>query len=206
MKPLRVNIHLKNNILVTLREQAGFTPRQMAEQIGIGYQPYLDLESMRVSALHAQWRNWSKNARIVAAYWGKLPEELWPDVILRVKKTSGSFNMDERQVQRLLASPRESLPELPEEIPERAVLSSEIREQVDGYFNRLLEREEISAKRIAIFKMALGWDDGVEHCAEEVAQQFGISRERVRQIVARLRRELLYHLPGLREIYYDLCT
>ena len=216
MKPIRVNVRLKNNILTTLREQAGMSPRRLAEELGLSYQHYLDLEGMRRTVLTVRG-DWSEPARRIAAYWGRVPEELFPEVVRRVKRTSGSFVMDERQLQRLLAAPRESLPALPEEIPDRLVVSREVRERVDEMFNlmrthvwdhntcRIPTEADLFRleRRIEMFKLHHGWDDGVEFTFEEIAQRFNLSRGRVAQIIEKFYPMLRHSSRGLREIYSE---
>ena len=50
--------------------------------------------------------------------------------------------------------------------------------------NTLTPREE------RIIKMRFGLEDGTEHTLEEVGQNFGVTRERIRQIEAKALRKL----------------
>jgi transcriptional regulator with XRE-family HTH domain len=202
MKPIRVEMRLKNNILLSLRENTGLSPRALAEKISISYTGYLDIESLRISPLCTSGE-WTRRARKIAAYWKMLPEDLFPKAVLRVRKTSGSFAMDERQIDRLLAVPRESLPELPEEIPDRAVLTGEVRIQVEKLFEKYrASRAGYSVKpatierNITMWKMRHGWDGGVEQTEIALAEMFGLSRDRVNQIMTRFER---YFEKGLQQ-------
>lgn len=201
MKPIRVEMKLKNNILFSLRENTGLSSKNLAEKIGICYVSYLNMESLRTSPLCPSGE-WAQTARKIAVYWKMLPEDLFPEAVLRVRKTNGSFAMNAQQIDRLLAIPRESLPELPEEIPDRAVFSGEVRLQVeklleeyrtkrDGDFRSPVARE----RNIKIWKMHYGWDDGIEQTDNMIASHFDLSTERIKQIVAKLER---HFASGLR--------
>ncbi|MFZ3055115.1 MAG: sigma-70 family RNA polymerase sigma factor [Minisyncoccales bacterium] len=54
-----------------------------------------------------------------------------------------------------------------------------LREHLDEIFKDLAEREQ------KILSMRFGLDDGVTHTLEEVGQEFGVTRERIRQIEAK---------------------
>ena len=54
-----------------------------------------------------------------------------------------------------------------------------LREQVRGVLSFLNERER------AVLEMRFGLNDGKDHTLEEVGKQFGVTRERIRQIEAK---------------------
>ena len=45
--------------------------------------------------------------------------------------------------------------------------------------------EQLSLREIKIVEMRLGLKDGVTHTLEEVGKEFGVTRERIRQIEAK---------------------
>ena len=59
-----------------------------------------------------------------------------------------------------------------------------LREQVRGVLSFLNERER------AVLEMRFGLNDGKDHTLEEVGKQFGVTRERIRQIEAKALRKL----------------
>lgn len=70
--------------------------------------------------------------------------------------------------------------------------------QATEIITEILEREQPRPR--AIIKMRIGWD-GPEHTLEEVGKEYGISRERVRQIVLRFRNRLEKH-PDMRLVRF----
>ena len=65
-----------------------------------------------------------------------------------------------------------------------AINAAELKEIVASVFETLTPKEE------KIIKMRFGFDDGVERTLEEVGREFGVTRERVRQIEAKALRKL----------------
>ncbi|MBO8136692.1 MAG: RNA polymerase sigma factor RpoD [Desulfotomaculum sp.] len=59
-----------------------------------------------------------------------------------------------------------------------------LREQLDSVLNTLTEREQ------KVLRLRFGLDDGRARTLEEVGQQFGVTRERIRQIEAKTLRKL----------------
>ena len=47
-------------------------------------------------------------------------------------------------------------------------------------------KENCSPKEYGIMKMRHGWKDGVTRTLEEVGKEFGVTRERIRQIEAKI--------------------
>lgn len=62
-----------------------------------------------------------------------------------------------------------------------------LREHLDEIFTDLSEREQ------KILSMRFGLEDGVSHTLEEVGQEFGVTRERIRQIEAKAIEKIRQH-------------
>ncbi|MDD4531543.1 MAG: sigma-70 family RNA polymerase sigma factor [Candidatus Pacebacteria bacterium] len=62
-----------------------------------------------------------------------------------------------------------------------------LREHLDEIFRDLADREQ------KILSMRFGLDDGVTHTLEEVGQEFGVTRERIRQIEAKAIEKIRQH-------------
>jgi RNA polymerase primary sigma factor len=72
--------------------------------------------------------------------------------------------------------------------PSDAVISLNLKERMAVMLKTLTAREE------AIIRMRFGLDDGTEHTLEEVGQNFAVTRERIRQIEAKVLRKLRHPL------------
>jgi RNA polymerase primary sigma factor len=68
----------------------------------------------------------------------------------------------------------------PDQEASRRILQDQIREVLD----------ELSPKEKKILEMRYGLTDGVQHTLEEVGQEFGVTRERIRQIEAKVHEKL----------------
>ena len=68
--------------------------------------------------------------------------------------------------------------------PADAASRKMLKEQVDDVLESLSERER------AVLEMRFGLDDGRSRTLEEVGREFGVTRERIRQIEAKALRKL----------------
>ena len=68
--------------------------------------------------------------------------------------------------------------------PEQSATNQLLKEQVKGMLGALTEREQ------KILKLRFGLEDGKQHTLEEVGQEFSVTRERIRQIEAKVFRKL----------------
>lgn len=68
----------------------------------------------------------------------------------------------------------------PDQDSSRRILSDQIREVLDT----------LSPKERKILELRYGLNDGVQHTLEEVGQEFGVTRERIRQIEAKVHEKL----------------
>lgn len=147
-RPIRVDIKLRNNCLVSLRESVGLSPAELAEKMGVGYSDYLRYEGMAQSPIRKRDGDWTRTAKKISAYWQTLPEDLFPDVIQRIKKTRGSFAVDEEQIKQLGATTRNTAPVLPEEKMEEVVEARNLRENLQAIFARQTTWYEIEIRRL----------------------------------------------------------
>jgi RNA polymerase primary sigma factor len=86
--------------------------------------------------------------------------------------------------------------------PADAVININFKEMTGQVLTMLSPREE------RVIKMRFGLEDGTEHTLEEVGQQFGVTRERIRQIEAKALRKLRHPSRSrrLRAFFTDVST
>ena len=82
----------------------------------------------------------------------------------------------------------------PDQESSRRILSDQIREVLD----------ELNPKERKILEMRYGLIDGIQHTLERVGEEFGVTRERIRQIEAKVHEKLRQHdkISRLKN-YYD---
>jgi len=82
----------------------------------------------------------------------------------------------------------------PDQDTSRRILSDQIREVL----------ESLSPKEKKILELRYGLIDGVQHTLEEVGQEFGVTRERIRQIEAKVHEKLRHNEKIIRlKNYFD---
>jgi len=97
------------------------------------------------------------------------------------KSTRGEFIADDKILR-------------PDQEASRRILQDQIRGVLD----------ELSPKERKILEMRYGLSDGVQHTLEEVGTEFGVTRERIRQIEAKVHEKLRAHERILRlKNYFD---
>ena len=95
------------------------------------------------------------------------------------KSTRGEFIADDKILR-------------PDQDSSRRILSDQIKEVLD----------ELSPKEKKILELRYGLIDGVQHTLEEVGQDFGVTRERIRQIEAKVHEKLRTNEKILRLKHY----
>jgi RNA polymerase primary sigma factor len=68
--------------------------------------------------------------------------------------------------------------------PEEVATSEYLREQITDVLNELQDREK------RVLALRFGLEDGINRTLEEVGKEFGVTRERIRQIEAKALRKL----------------
>jgi RNA polymerase primary sigma factor len=182
MKEFRVEVRLKNNILLSLREKAGHSQEQMALVIGIHMNSYSELERMAKSPKARGV--WKKDALAVSEYFSMSPEDLFPEAIQnvvtnKITKEMGSLELASSN-RLMLAS------------PDAEFNTKEMKRVVGEALGELSSRE----REVIIARFGLG--DEEPKTLDEVAESMenlntggtGVTRERLRGIEAKALRKL----------------
>lgn len=218
MKTFAVTVRIRNNLLLQRRQEAGLSQEAVAEASGISKQVYAGLEKLTASpwvvirptrcvaegcrrrgvprlswscvehgaddetrkVRYRNWRatatvTWSSAALAIAAYHGVTPSDLWPDAVSRISEAVVTRTMDADDLDRLCGSSPSA---------EDRMIESETAGRVATVLATLSAREQdILARRF-------GLNGREAQIAARVADDLGISRERLRQIEARAVRKL----------------
>jgi len=76
-------------------------------------------------------------------------------------------------------------------------------DELQTRINAILEKA-LSEREIKIIKLRYGLEDGTQWTLDEIAQIYGVSRERIRQIIMRVIRKLKKYKNYLQEFYDEL--
>lgn len=177
MKPLRIDVKARNNLLVARREAAGLSAPVFARMLGVPYGSYLDLENL-CSPLNRDG-SWRRSALAVADHYRMMPGDLWPDAVLAVERTRAVVYVDEAELRQLRE--RDPLvlldaPETPEDATDRMEMTDALR--------AALATLPMRCQRALVLRFGL--DGGPERTLDEVGDLLspGVQKERVRQLVA----------------------
>ena len=188
MKPLEVTISIRNNRLKRRRLDLGLNQAQLCRAVGISSQTdYSELESLRRSPFNSRGVL-RPIARKLCDYHGVGADDLWPDEVLRVRRTKMSVEIDAAQVPRLMLDPDPARMLTDDATPEALTMDHEAQERLRAAIADLPER-----MRRAV-ELRHGFVDGRAWEYHEIAEDMGRSLERARQLV----------VQGLRRIEHRL--
>jgi len=174
VKPLRVKVSVKNNILISLREAEGLTQAKLAWIIGVPKGCISDFENLRLAPYTKDSVNepsrLRRAAELLAGYFGKAVEELWPEELAHatMAKREFTFEMSLEQARRIAESPADEL--------DRAKLVVTMRKLLET----LTPREQFILQQ-HFFE---------EKNFDEIGEQLDVNRCRVIQIAVRALRKL----------------
>ncbi len=138
----------------------------------------------------------------------RLAQELGRDAT--IEELSEEMELDEKKVQYIMKISQDIVPlEAPVGSEEDSKLSDFIEDKdaqspADAASNQILKDniqsmlEYLSPRERRIIEMRFGLTDGVSHTLEEVGQDFGVTRERIRQIEAKVLQKLRDHPMNVR--------
>lgn len=182
MKDFDVTVKLRNNRLLERREKLGMSAPQLAAAAGISYGQYNDYEYLRRSPFcRDRPYELRSTAQRLCDFHGVLPEELWPEAVLKVRCSLARRKLDYDQVALIVSDDMRARRLL----PDVAVEELEAARSVQDAVRRIRDPRDrqVIEKRFGI--------DGRGGCTlEEIAEEQGVMRERIRQREMRSLRRL----------------
>lgn len=179
MKPYRIKVSIRNNLLLNAIEEQGYpTVAAFERAMGVSSGRMNALVSMRVAPL-LDSGEFSKEAKMAMEVLGAAPTDLWTEQQLTIKlnRNSGEREIDADLVHHLLEQ-RSQMEYLPS--PEDHLLERETNQLVDDLLNTIRPRE----KDVLISRFQN------DETYEEVGKKMNVSRERAREIEAKALRKL----------------
>ena len=179
MKPFRIKVSIRNNLLLNAIEEQGYpTVAAFERAMGVSSGRMNALVSMRVAPL-LDSGEFSKEAKTAMEVLGAAPTDLWTEQQLTIKlhRNSGEREIDADLVHHLLEQ-RSQMEYLPS--PEDHLIERETNQLVDDLLNKIRPRE----KNVLISRFQN------DETYEEVGKKMDVSRERARQIEAKALRKL----------------
>lgn len=177
-KEFRVTMRLRNNRLLSLREERGMTGQQVADAIGISYVTYVGMEGLRLSPKKKNGE-WKATACKIAEFFRLTPDLLWPDMVLRVVDPVVSTELDGRQMATMLPQATEIAHGLPAPDPFEALFSAERKQRLEAAMWTLTPME----RKVIEYRM-----EG--KTLLEIGERYHLGRERIRQLEAGALRKL----------------
>lgn len=176
-----VTIRVRNNLLKQRRDRLGLSQKRLAEMIGISLWGYGALEGLHRPpvTLSGIWR---RCALSIAAFYEVKPEELWPDEILAVERSTVVRQIHGPDLLALASQYQEDAA-LP---PGRDLDQAELKETVENVLKTLSPREA------SVLREKFGLDGEDPQVNAEIAQRYGVSTARLWQIERKAFRKLLH--------------
>lgn len=174
-----VQVKIKNGpLLRALRNSKFKTAKALADAAGCTYQVLIDYLALRRAPIGRRGQ-WSENAILIAGALKLPPDCLWPEQHLEkaLKRARGEVEMSADEIKQIVA-PEES----------RNAEQMLIENQEGRILHELLARR-LSPREERVIRQRFGFD-GEPKTLEEVAQEQGVNKERIRQIEARAIRRL----------------
>jgi DNA-directed RNA polymerase sigma subunit (sigma70/sigma32) len=169
-KELRLEMRLKNNRLITAREELGYeSVAAFCRASGMHQSLVGRYENLKESPLTKNKDGWKPSAKQLAAFFGLSCEYLWPESLEKVVQTSVVKKMDVDSFQNLLNA---------QCTPEELLGDKEELERVQRSMKGLPPMQNF------ILKRHFGLDGEPEETLEEIGDKFCLSRERIRSIEA----------------------
>jgi DNA-directed RNA polymerase specialized sigma subunit len=197
MKEFEVTIKLKNNLIKRRRIELSLSPRQAAEKAGIGYEIWLKYEAMLQYPISGKGE-WKPSARKLSEFLGFSPEELFPNCILAVKKTTVVAEVNALEM--IALSGVDKVPcSLPS--PETMAQKSEVSGILCEAMSELTSREQLVIKKLLGFDGGGGRDD---HTLTEISEDVGITGSQTQVAINSAFRKIrkMKTILNLREDYF----
>lgn len=168
---IRLQVRVKNARVLRAMQRAGIdTVAELLRRMTGGNQSEVGaIINFRKRPLNKDGE-WRQSALEMATALGVEPDHLWPEYLreIEAKKTEVSIDMEISQFEALVGS-------------ERSLIDHDLTQRLLAGLNQ---------REARIIEMRFGLNGNGEHTLEEVGEEFGVSRARIRQIQDRAVRRM----------------
>lgn len=161
MKSLRFDVKVRNNRLVTAREQLGLTQTAAAKMIGVVNLGRLETCNDQAMGTYGEW---TMSAQKIATFYGYSPEYLWPEEVRALKKRAATLFVDATDVAELLSGRPDLLLQEKRDVEAEAQLFDRAMGSLNPREREVLRRRAEGATLLTI------------------GDEFELSKERIRNI------------------------
>lgn len=190
MKDIRILLKIKNNLILKMAEDLWETTNQNEISRKIGISPsrfggYINFKrdpikyAGGINQVSGKIVGWKSEVYKISEAFGCEPEDIFPEHLQKIRKNNYEIECDS---QFLIEDIKNQ---------EELVLDSEIKKMISSSLQNLNRKEE------TILRLRFGFEEDGEHTFQEIANQLGLTRERVRQIEAKALRKLRVPLKEL---------
>ena len=190
MKDFELTMRIRNNRLKERRLAMGLSAPAFAEQAGVSYTAYIQLEGLKLHPMRLRrpWREggleWRPVALKVAEFHRVLPEELWPDAILAVQKSEVVAKVESEM---LLAATKLSADA---HVLCEATSQSELEERERRDVLLRMMKRCLTPREETVLRKRFGWDDDSPMTLADIGDLDGVCGNRVKQIEAKAIRKM----------------
>ena len=180
-KDYLIEVKVKNNLLVKKIRENGFdSVSAFARATGMTASSVGRYVLLKEPAID-RWGKWRKSVEKMAQVLKCLPEDLFPPqhIDKALKNSKASFEADINEVAGFLASNNDA-----SKTALDYITSEEAQRQIANSFSDLTAREE------RILRLRYGFDSPEDLTYQQIGDQFGVQRERIRQLEAKALRKL----------------
>ena len=198
MKDIRIIITVKNARMLRAMEQAGFaSAAELARAAGVSNNAIGDYLNLKLAPYNSGGELRQSIVRISDAL-KRLPEDLFPAPFLRQALQSNRVtrDVDAASLPALMA---EAPPSIAYD-PERSLIVKDAVDALMAAIHSIKTSDgQSDARNIAVLKHYYGLEGGEPSTLEATAKHFGVTRERVRQILVRVERQIRRKHPKLQQ-------
>lgn len=172
MKDLELTMRVRNNRLKARRLGLGMTQPELAEAAGTSFGSYHQLECLKISP-KTRDGEWRKPVKAIADFFRVMPEDLFPESIEGITCPVVTRTLDGHELQALMSTDQQRR-------IDSASGKHDLLELTDGIGKAMAL---LSPREQRILAMRFGLNGKPSMYFTEIAADFEISTERVRQII-----------------------